>query len=200
MPDFSIEETFQGKIVAGVDEVGRGPWAGPVVACAAVLNPSLVPFGLNDSKKISKRKREDIYSELIETCDFGIGIVNESVIDQVNILEASKYAMKSAIFDLFRKPDIILVDGNQAIDVDGIECRTVVKGDSISSSIAAASIIAKVIRDNIMEDLDAEFPQYNWKKNQGYGTKEHLKALDAHGPSKHHRKSFAPVKKFYQTV
>jgi len=199
MPDFSIESSYKNKLVAGVDEAGRGPWAGPVIACAAIINPLLVPKGLDDSKKLSKQKREFIYAKLSQSCDFGLGIVPESVIDQINILEATKLAMRNAVNDLQRRPNVVIIDGNQNLEFDDIESEAIVKGDTKSLSIAAASVIAKVTRDKIMENLDAEFPQYKWLTNQGYGTKEHMEAIEKYGPCKHHRKSFAPIKKFYTT-
>lgn len=198
MPDFKIEDQYWGKIVAGVDEAGRGPWAGPVVAGAVVLTKGLVPKGLDDSKKLSAKNRESIFVALVNDCDFGVGIVNESVIDQVNILEATKLAMKAAIFDLYRKPDVALIDGNQNIELVNIETQPVVKGDSLSLSISAASVIAKVTRDKIMEELGAEFPEYGWDTNAGYGTKQHMIALEKYGVTKYHRKSFAPIKKIMQ--
>jgi ribonuclease HII len=195
MPNFELEEKYEG-IIAGVDEAGRGPWAGPVVAAAVILNRAFCPEGLDDSKKLSKQKREKLFNEIINVADFGIGIVGESVIDQINILEATKLAMKDAVMDLLRRPQIVLVDGNQKFDVQHIEIIPIVKGDSKSLSIAAASIIAKVTRDRIMEDLSNEFPEYSWEENAGYGTAKHIAAIERHGICKYHRKSFAPIKKY----
>ncbi len=195
MPDFSIEQNYSG-VIAGVDEAGRGPWAGPVVAAAVILSRDVYPAGINDSKKLSKEKREQIFLELINICDFGVGIVSESVIDQINILQATKLAMKDAVLDLSRRPNLVLVDGNQKFDAQNIEVVPVVKGDSKSLSIAAASIIAKVTRDRIMEDLDGEFPEYGWMDNAGYGTAKHIEAIEKYGICKYHRKSYAPIKKY----
>lgn len=195
MPDFEHENKYKG-IIAGVDEAGRGPWAGPVVAAAVILNPNLYPEGLDDSKKLSKQHREKLFGEVINICDFGIGIVSESVIDQINILQATKLAMKNAVLDLLKRPSVVLVDGNQKFDVQNIEVIPIVKGDSLSLSIAAASIIAKVARDKIMEDLCGEFPVYGWSSNAGYGTAKHIEALEKHGICKYHRKSYAPIKKY----
>lgn len=195
MPDFNIENSYSG-IVAGVDEAGRGPWAGPVVAAAVVLNKEIYPAGMNDSKKLSKEKRESLFQEIINVADFGVGIVSESVIDEVNILQATKLAMKEAVLNLVRRPNLILVDGNQKFDAQGIEVVPVVKGDSKSLSIAAASIIAKVTRDKIMHDLNVEFPEYGWMDNAGYGTAKHIEAIEKYGICKYHRRSYAPIKKY----
>lgn len=195
MPTFELEEKFQG-IVAGVDEAGRGPWAGPVVAAAVILNREIYPAGINDSKKLTKEKRERLFQELINVCDFGVGIVSETIIDQINILQATKLAMRNAVLELVRRPSLILVDGNQKFEAQDIEVVPVIKGDSKSLSIAAASIIAKVTRDKIMEDLDGEFPEYGWMDNAGYGTAKHIEAIEKYGICKYHRKSYAPIKKF----
>lgn len=193
MPDFSLENSYSG-IIAGVDEAGRGPLAGPVVACAVILNRSDYPDGMDDSKKLSKSRREILFKELIERCDFGIGIIPETVIDQINILQATLMAMKQAVANLARNPDVVLVDGNKGFQHKESRIETVVKGDSKSLSIAAASIIAKVTRDRIMEEIDAEFPQYGWLNNAGYGTKDHIDAIEKYGVCKYHRMSFAPIK------
>lgn len=201
-PDFSIECSYLERdhlsVIAGVDEAGRGPWSGPVVAAAVILNKSDYPEGLNDSKKLSKLKRELIYKELIEISDFGVGVVNEPVIDQINILEATKLAMRTAVGNLARVPNVVLVDGNHKFDTANkeMEIIPVIKGDSKSLSIAAASIIAKVTRDMFMEDIDSEYPVYGWAKNAGYGTKEHSEAIEKYGITKYHRKSFAPIKRY----
>jgi ribonuclease HII len=195
MPSLELEEKYKG-IIAGVDEAGRGPWAGPVVAAAVIINKNFLPDGINDSKKLSPQKREKLLIEIINTCDFGVSIVNESVIDQLNILGATKLAMQNAVHDLVRKPTHILVDGNQAFEFKNADVIPVVSGDSISLSIAAASIIAKVTRDKIMEDLSNEFPQYGWDSNAGYGTKKHMEAIAQFGICKYHRRSFAPIKKY----
>lgn len=195
MPTFELEDKYQG-IIAGVDEAGRGPWAGPVVAAAVILNRESYPSGINDSKKLTKEKREKIFQELINCCEFGVGIVSEAVIDEINILQATKLAMCNAVKDLLRKPSHVLVDGNQKILVENTEVITVVQGDAKSLSIAAASIIAKVTRDRIMSDLHKEFPHYCWTDNSGYGTAKHIEAIEKHGICKYHRKSYAPIKQY----
>ncbi len=141
-----------------------------------------------------------IFADIVKNCDFGIGVISETVIDQVNILEATKLAMKSAIFDLYRRPEVALIDGNQKIAISNMIVETIVKGDKLSQSIAAASIVAKVTRDQIMKDLDSEFPEYGWETNAGYGTKQHQEAIDKYGVCKYHRKSFAPIKKAMNIV
>jgi ribonuclease HII len=200
MPNFDLEKPHLPKIVAGVDEAGRGPWAGPVVAAAVFFDDeSKIPAGINDSKKLSKKKREAIFDLLTKNAKYGVGIVGAEEIDSLNILAATKLAMQKALDNLAANfnivPQVILVDGNQKIIYKNTEIITVVQGDSKSLSIAAASIIAKVTRDNIMEKLHAEFPQYNWAKNSGYGTADHIKALAENGITEHHRKSYAPIKK-----
>lgn len=193
MPDLLLENSFKG-IIAGVDEAGRGPWAGPVVAAAVILDRKNIPHGLNDSKKLSRKKREKLKEEICKTCNVGVGIVSEQEIDSLNILEATKQAMIMAVETLSTKPDVVLVDGNQKPDMN-YKVEAIVKGDSKSLSIAAASIIAKVTRDEIMTELHTMFPYYGWNRNAGYGTKEHQETLEKFGITPHHRKSFAPIKK-----
>ena len=196
MPNFLIEEDFgwPNKLIAGVDEAGRGPWAGPVVSAAVVLNKKNIPIDLNDSKKISEKKRQSLYSSIYNSHFVGVGISSIEEIDNLNILQATFLSMKRALNNLDCSVDAILVDGN--ID-PGFDYKTecIVKGDSISFSIAAASIVAKVTRDNLMSKIHREFPNYNWKRNKGYGTREHRNALDMYGPCKYHRKSFSPINK-----
>ena len=196
MPNFLIEEDFgwPNKLIAGIDEAGRGPWAGPVVSAAVVLNKKNIPSDLNDSKKISEKKRQSLYSSIYNSHFVGVGISSIEEIDNLNILQATFLSMKRALDNLHCSIDVILVDGNLDPGFDHkTEC--IVKGDSISFSIAAASIIAKVTRDNLMSKIHKEFPNYNWKRNKGYGTKEHRNALDMYGPCKYHRKSFSPINK-----
>ena len=196
MPNFLIEEDFgwPNKLIAGIDEAGRGPWAGPVVSAAVVLNKKNIPIDLNDSKKISEKKRQSLYSSIYNSHFVGVGISSIEEIDSLNILQATFLSMKRALNNLDCSVDVILVDGN--ID-PGFDYKTecIVKGDSISFSIAAASIVAKVTRDNLMSKIHREFPNYNWKRNKGYGTREHRNALDMYGPCKYHRKSFSPINK-----
>ncbi|MFW5803019.1 MAG: ribonuclease HII [Verrucomicrobiota bacterium] len=182
--------------VAGLDEVGRGPLAGPVVACAVVFASSeLIPAGLNDSKRLTASRREALAAELRSCAQtvIGVGIVEPAEIDRLNILRATHWAMKLAVDDLSLAADFLLVDG---LPVPGlpVPSRAIVKGDSLSASIAAASIIAKVTRDGIMTRLSDEYPGYGFDAHKGYGTRAHLAALKAAGPSPVHRMSFAPVR------
>lgn len=204
MPDFSIEDDARNngyQIIAGVDEAGRGPWCGPVVAGAAILDPAALPDdllkGLDDSKKLKAEKRETLFERLKEHAIIGVGEASVEEIDQFNILAATMMAMKRAVDDLKTPVDLALIDGNKTPDLD-CPAQAVVKGDGKSLSIAAASIVAKVTRDKIMEKLGADFPGYGWEKNAGYGTKAHQEALAAHGVTPHHRKSFAPIRKLIE--
>ena len=196
MPDSIIERGFgwPQKLVAGIDEAGRGPWAGPVVSAAVILNEKNIPDGLNDSKKLSEKKRLSLFSSIYNFHSVGVGISSIEEIDTMNVLQATFLSMSRAVNDLNPQPEHVLVDGN--LD-PGLDFKTdcIVKGDSASLSIAAASIIAKVTRDNLMIELDGEYPYYCWKKNKGYGTSEHRKALEMYGPCKYHRKSFSPINK-----
>jgi ribonuclease HII len=182
------EEGYQ--FIAGVDEAGRGPLAGPVVAAAVIFPPDYINSEINDSKKLSASKREKLY-EIIEKDSLAIGmrVVDADVIDNVNILQASLQAMREAVLELSASPDFLLVDGLHRIPIITPQ-KPLVKGDSLSVSIAAASIIAKVTRDRIMEIYHRQFPQYNFRQNKGYGTKEHLNAIRQFGICKIHRKSF----------
>lgn len=195
MPDLSLERAA-GGLVVGVDEAGRGPWAGPVVAGAAILDPATIPtellYRLDDSKKLSAAVRERLFESLLEHATTAVGFASVAEIDDLNILAATMLAMRRAVDGLPVLPDIALVDGNRA---PGLPCRvrTVVKGDSRSSSIAAASIVAKVTRDRIMAGLAGDFPGYGWETNQGYGTAAHRDGLDRLGITIHHRRSFKPI-------
>lgn len=191
MPDFSTEDNFAG-LIAGVDEAGRGPWAGPVIAAAVIIDRRNVPEGINDSKKLSQKKREALFEKIYATAKVGVGVADVYEIDKLNILQASMMAMQRAVAELSEYPDIALIDGNKTPDLR-CKTKTLVKGDSKSISIAAASIIAKVTRDRIMHSLSEEFPFYGWEKNAGYGTKLHQDGLAAHGVSPHHRRSFRPI-------
>jgi ribonuclease HII len=190
-PSYKFDQDYETPII-GVDEVGRGPLAGPVISAAIILNKEKIPEGINDSKKLSKKKREVINEELISQHSFAIGIASVEEIDKINILQASLLAMKRAVLNLNIKPQTILVDGNKLPDLE-YNMYPIIKGDSKSISIAAASIIAKVYRDKLMQDLSLQFPGYYWEKNSGYGTKQHLLALDNLGVTPIHRKSFAPI-------
>jgi len=178
------------KTVAGVDEAGRGPLAGPVVAAAVILPPGYRNPDIKDSKQISSRRREILYDCIREDAlAVGIGVVEATVIDRVNILRATFMAMQDALADLSISPDFLLVDGNQRIPVS-IAQKAIVKGDCLSISIAAASVMAKVSRDRIMEMYHRQFPQYSFQQNKGYGTAQHRSALHQYGPCKIHRRSF----------
>lgn len=190
-PSYKFDQEYETPII-GVDEVGRGPLAGPVISAAIILNKEKIPEGINDSKKLSKKKREVINEELISQHSFAIGIASVEEIDKINILQASLLAMKRAVLNLNIKPQTILVDGNKLPDLE-YNMYPIIKGDSKSISIAAASIIAKVYRDKLMQDLSLQYPGYYWEKNSGYGTKQHLLALNNLGVTPIHRKSFAPI-------
>lgn len=181
-----------GKNIIGVDEVGRGCLAGPVFAAAIKLDEKNFPSGINDSKKLSKSKRLEIFQELIKKCEYSIGISSVREIEKLNILQSSLLAMNRALEKMNIKDHIILVDGNFAPKKDK-NIKTIIKGDQKCVSIAAASIIAKVSRDLFMEKLSLEFPNYNWENNCGYGTKKHLEAIKIFGITEHHRKTFAPI-------
>ena len=182
------------KPVCGVDEVGRGPLAGPVVA-AAVLYHEALPQGITDSKKLSAKKRT-MLAEQIQACsEYGIGIASVEEIDELNILHATMLAMQRAVQALPHTPEVALIDGNRAPDLGNIHTQTIVKGDQHSVSIAAASIIAKVTRDSMMAELARAHPHYGFEKHAGYGTAQHMQALEAHGACPAHRRSFAPVRK-----
>ena len=183
------------RVICGVDEAGRGPLAGPVCAAAVILPPNAEIPGLNDSKKLTDKKRRELMSVIKEMAiAYGIAFADEKEIDEINILQATYLAMKRAIDMLPVKPDLALVDGNRAGDF-GLPVKTVVKGDSLSASIAAASILAKVTRDDLMLELAEKYPQYGFEIHKGYGTKVHYAALTEHGPSEIHRMTF--LKKFY---
>ena len=177
--------------IAGIDEAGRGPLAGPVVAGAVILPKDCLLEGINDSKKISEKKREKLYDDIIENAvAWGVGIVDHTVIDEINILNATRKAMKLALENLQVKPDYILIDAEKKVDTNNIPYLPLIKGDALSISIGAASIIAKVTRDRMMREYDEMFPMYGFEKHKGYGTKAHVEALKEYGPCMIHRKSF----------
>ena len=188
-----FEEGFQ--VVCGVDEAGRGPLAGPVCAAAVILPPHLEIPGLNDSKKLTDKRRRELYPIIKEQAiAYGIGFASHEEIDEINILQATYLAMERALAQLSVKPDLALIDGNRAKDF-GLPVKTVVHGDSLSASIAAASVLAKVTRDDLMLQQDELYPQYGFAIHKGYGTKAHYEALRTYGPSPVHRMTF--LKKFY---
>ena len=179
------------KCIAGIDEAGRGPLAGPVVAAAVILPKDALIEGVNDSKKLSEKKREKLYDDIINNAlAWGVGIVDHTVIDEINILNATRKAMKLAIEDLKVKPDVILIDAEERVDTDGRPYLPIIKGDAVSIWIGAASIIAKVTRDRMMREYDKIFPMYGFEKHKGYGTKAHVEALKEFGPCVIHRQSF----------
>lgn len=193
MPDYSKEQEFNAQgysVICGVDEAGRGPLCGPVVAAACILPDGLYIEGLNDSKKLTEKKREKLFDVIKESAiAYCIAEASVEEIDQLNILEADLLAMRRAVDGLSIKPDLALIDGNIARDFQ-IPAVAIVKGDATSMNIAAASILAKVTRDRMCIELDREFPEYGIAKHKGYGTKAHMDALRQYGPSKIHRKQF----------
>jgi len=181
--------------ICGVDEAGRGPLAGPVCAAAVILPADLELPGLNDSKKLTDKKRRELYDLITaQAVSYGIALVDEKIIDEINILQATYRAMQEAVCSLSVVPDLALIDGNRAPDLP-MTSKTVIKGDSLSANIAAASILAKVTRDRIMEELDSQYPQYGFSVHKGYGTKRHYEALRSYGACAIHRMSF--LRKFY---
>ena len=205
MPDFELEDKYDG-MVAGVDEAGRGPWVGPVVAgCAVFLSRNVderLLCELNDSKKLSKKKREMLYDLLLSEAKcghmlIGIGEASAEEIDQINILQASFLAMKRALHQACaQKPAMLLIDGNREPKDFACPVKAVIKGDAKSYSISAASILAKVYRDRLMEKMAKQYPGYGFEKNAGYGTKAHIEGLKKLGITPEHRKSYAPIKEF----
>ena len=183
------------KIVAGVDEVGRGSLIGPVYAAAVILKKSIDKKILKDSKKLSKSKREILSKYIKKNSVWAIGKASVKEIEKINILHASLLAMKRAIMKLKKKPSLVLIDGNKLPIIKNYKLNSVIKGDQKIPSISAASIIAKVTRDKMITNLGKKFREYNWDKNCGYGTKQHLKAIKNLGVTSHHRKTFSPIKK-----
>ena len=193
MKEFETELYNNGiNFIAGIDEVGRGPLVGPVVTAAVILPKDFYDERINDSKKLTEKKRELLYDVIMENAlSVGIGMSSPEVIDEINILNATKKAMIEAINNLSVKPQHLLIDAVK-LDID-IPQTSIIKGDAKSQSIASASIIAKVTRDRMMVELDKKYPMYDFKHNKGYGTKKHIEALYQYGPIEEHRKSFAPV-------
>ncbi len=196
MKEFENELYENGiKYIAGIDEVGRGPLVGPVVTAAVILPRDFYDERINDSKKLTEKKRELLYDVIMENAvSVGIGISSEDVIDEINILEATKKAMIEAVNNLSVKPEHLLIDAVK-LNID-IPQTSIIKGDAKSESIAAASIIAKVTRDRMMVELDKKHPEYDFKHNKGYGTKKHIEAIEKYGILKEHRKTFAPCNKY----
>lgn len=184
-------------VIAGIDEVGRGPLAGPVIAAAVILPEEVELIEVNDSKQVSEKKRDLFYEQIMDVAlAVGIGVVSEGEIDQLNIYQATKLAMKKALANLDLQPDCLLIDAMSLDDV-AIHQENIIKGDAKSVSIAAASIVAKVTRDRLMKDYGRTYPGYGFENNAGYGTKEHLIGLEKLGPCPIHRKTFAPVKNYF---
>jgi ribonuclease HII len=195
MANFELETALRSAghdIIAGVDEVGRGPWAGPVTVCAVILDPDNIPDGLNDSKKLTAKRREALFDPIMQTAQVSLVHVEVDEIDQINILQATFRGMERAVAGL-PPVDHILIDGNKIPPNLNAPATAVVKGDAKSASIAAASIIAKVTRDRLMLDLSKLHPHYGWETNAGYGTKIHQSGLLNHGVTPHHRRSFKPI-------
>ncbi|WP_120503086.1 ribonuclease HII [Sulfitobacter mediterraneus] len=195
-PDFTFERAAQAQgysRIAGVDEVGRGPLAGPVTAAAVVLDPENIPEGLNDSKKLTKKARTRLYDEIMQVADVSIAHATVEEIDEHNILRASHLAMLRALEGLKTPADFALIDGNMIPRGLVLPSQTIVKGDSLSQSISAASIMAKICRDCVMLSLAQQHPGYGWETNMGYGSKKHMNALQKLGATPHHRRSFKPV-------
>ncbi|WP_251943934.1 ribonuclease HII [Staphylococcus sp. Marseille-Q5304] len=195
----NILKNDENALICGIDEVGRGPLAGPVVACAVILNEDHAYTGLNDSKKLSHVKRQHLERQLTETLrDYAYGYASVEEIDSMNIYEATKVAMKRAIDSLKIQPTHLLIDAME-LDVE-IEQQSLIKGDSRSVSIAAASVLAKEHRDRYMRDLGERYPEYGFERNAGYGTKQHLEAIRQQGVLAHHRKSFEPIRSLYKNI
>ncbi len=190
----AFEEGY--RLVCGVDEAGRGPLAGPVCAAAVILPPDLEIKGLNDSKKLTDKRRRALYEIITEQAlAYGIAFASEQEIDEINILQATFLAMRRAVEQLKQQPELALVDGNREPDLGAVPVKTIIKGDSLSANIAAASILAKVTRDRFMEEQDALYPQYGFAVHKGYGTQAHYAALREYGACPIHRRTF--LKKFY---
>jgi ribonuclease HII len=202
LPHFEFERAAFARghaFVAGIDEAGRGPLAGPVVAAAVILDPDVLPLGVDDSKKLTPEKRNELYDVIVSVAEFGIGISDVETIDRDNILQATYAAMIQAVTNLKRVPQLAFVDGNRAPKLCCLT-ETIIEGDAQCLSIAAASIIAKVTRDRMMIDLDRECPGYGFAQHKGYCTPEHQEALSRLGPSVHHRRSFEPVRILYEAA
>ncbi len=196
LPDFSLETSLTGAghaRVCGIDEAGRGPLAGPVVAAAVILDPANIPPGIRDSKQLTAAARENLFAHLLATAHVGVGVADVERIDRDNILAATLWAMAEAVRDLPVQPSHALVDGNRSPHLP-CGCMTVIKGDAVCLSIAAASIIAKVTRDRIMTSLDRQFPAYGFARHKGYASAGHREVLARIGPCPQHRQSFSPVR------
>ncbi len=199
MPHYKLEMSYKGlRYISGVDEAGRGPWAGPVVAASVMFeNRKAIPHGIDDSKKLKRAEREKLYDHIMQQAVVGVGIGSVTEIDTLNIWKATSLAMRRALLNMPEWPELALVDGNLIPHNLLCEARAIVKGDAVSYSIAAASIIAKVTRDRIMDEMAREFPHYGFDRHSGYGTPQHLTAIRTHGPCIHHRQSW-PIAELIQ--
>ena len=193
LPDLAYELASGHGIICGVDEAGRGPWAGPVYAAAVILDRRNIPRGINDSKKLNEAKRQELYPLILATAQIGVGFATVEEIDEFNILQATYLAMQRAVLALKSIPTLALIDGNRAPKLM-CKAQTIIEGDAKCLSIAAASIIAKVTRDRLMVALHAAHPAYGFHRHKGYGTADHAAASVQHGPCTEHRKSFAPIR------
>ena len=193
-PNLAYERASPHAVICGVDEAGRGPWAGPVCAAAVILDQANIPAGLNDSKKLTEARREQLFPLIMASAEVGVGLVSPQEIDEINILQATYLAMSRAVTALKSKPTLALIDGNRAPKLF-CTTQTIIGGDAKSLSIAAASIIAKVTRDRLMIEMDKASPAYGFAKHKGYGTALHAAALAKYGPCTEHRFSFAPIRK-----
>ena len=198
LPNFDLEaemmDRHRGPVV-GIDEAGRGPWAGPVVAAAVILNPERIPEGLNDSKQLTPEAREDRFAEIVATAIVGVALGTVSRIDRMNILQANLWTMRTAYRAMQVPAASALIDGNICPKRFPCTARAVIGGDCLSLSVAAASIVAKVTRDRIMVRLSRRYRRYGWERNKGYGTPEHALAVKTHGVCPHHRRSFSPIER-----
>lgn len=188
MPNLDLEKQHYPLIVAGVDEAGRGPLVGSVYAASVIVDQNHIIDGIDDSKKIPEATRELLYEEIIKYYTCGIGFATSQEIDEINILQATRLACQRAIDNLSITPDVVLIDGNMKFEQGNY--RSIIGGDALSLSIAAASIVAKVTRDRVMRKLAKDFPDYGWESNKGYGTKSHVEAIGKYGMTLHHRRSF----------
>jgi ribonuclease HII len=186
------------ELIAGIDEAGRGPLAGPVVAAAVILSPTTRIDGVNDSKKLSDKRRRALYHTILSESCVGVGIVDELTIDDINIYQATRLAMKQAVLQLAKEPQYLLIDGPMHLDLH-FPSEGIIGGDALSASIAAASIVAKVVRDDVMLELDVTYPMYGFRQHKGYPTKDHIAGLMRYGVSPVHRKSFSPVRQALQS-
>lgn len=199
MDNIEIEARGRGaRLIAGIDEVGRGPIAGPVIAAAVVFVDDHRPAGLADSKLLTARKRQSLADEILACAQVGLGGASAREIDRLNVLQATMLAMRRALSVVSARPDLVLIDGDRVPDGIDFPARSVVRGDAQSRSIAAASIVAKVTRDRIMARLDGRYPGFGWSSNSGYPTRQHLTRLHLVGPTAHHRRSFGPVRKLHE--